>query len=1461
MSNQIGSVYGKLDLDSTPFIASVERAIKAIERLNSAQRGQQATSLPGLPNTGTQLSALSSIQRGIAGVSNSATTASKSMSLMAGMPLNFSGLAGVVGMAAGIGVLAIGLQKAKEAFDKCIDEASAFEKAMTRTGVVARANTPELKAMTDEALRLGIVTSKTAVDVANAMAIMAKNGASVTEITKGAAADIVMFSEATGASLIESDKAMQAVRNTFAIAQENMAQAINNTTGVLTNSKYEVVDYQHALANGGGAASSFGVSLADFNAVITATASSFAAGGDAGTAFKNMLIYLQPKSAAANRELKSLGIISKDNQNAFYTQSGKLKGMAEVTQILSDATANLTDKEKTASIVRIFGTKSSAMALALLRSNELAARQGANVIDLYNTKLTNTSATRIAQEQMKTYTGSLTILNGTISALAIRAGTPFLTPLTGAITAFNGALVASYSPLVEFIATLQRGFDLVKTVGAGLGGGIAAWAKEQTTSLVQSTRSAIQGIGEMMGFVSKTVTNSVYSAIPETYAIENVTTQLMKSSVAVQLAGDANKKYAEISKTMQTGIEDRTKKIEELVHAQKTDEESLKRMSAAGLGQTKEYKVIELGIKNRTKAISDEQLILKNYTSATQNAKTELSSYTQKLAAAIEQQKRNYTTLAQLERQGKSGTAQFKEMQQSTASNEQTIRSLTATTNDLIARNINLVDASSKLGTSLDTTTDSIEATEEALKALKEITKDGIKSFADLKKENEKFSSAAVSDARKLAKDTAEVSKDAGDKSKESVVKSNQDIAKEEASAQKKLIELDKDTARSRSEVYKDFAATLVDIEKERAQAIIDAVNDISKDGTNALQDSLSGQVDFLDGLIERQNSYNDGIAKIDEESAAKGKENYDKYQKEIGGICEIGGWRRKLVARNAYQKEQQELVEDTRKKKAEAAKSFKEQEEKAALEYAKQQNQQSEHLGRMLIEYTQAQGLIKGLSANSISDMTNALADQYGVQLSLAESSFGKMKGVIDQWALAGGKDVDGYVGSLTDLRDEALAAQQAIDQFLKAKSAELSTQFRAGKISLPDYRKALADLPTEARATVGLKLDVQNIDQSKVGKIDADAAQKELDAKKDTDTKLRDLEVKSSEERAKIIQEKDAAIKEIRTQLAQELAKITEDANKRITEIETAAKEAALLAENEHNNRINEIKQAQGQALVEYTRIKAQQEGLSADQTEAMVDAVCVKYGVLKDTTETSFAAQTKFVDDSCAAIKLGLSSVASVADGLANNLMGITDKFSKTKDEIAVTTDYGKAKVAELTSAIGSLPANTTIGVNVVVDNSQLKETVDLLGKASQATAPDVPGVSPDLRLPTRGTVLARAQGGSIMARQPYLVGEQGAELIVPSSNGFVFTAKETKQMLAGASNSLWRAQGNNSAANPIIPNIGFNINASVDAPPSMSGKQVSAIVNKRIRDSLPAMQAIVVDTLHSLTTDLYNNGLKV
>lgn len=328
----------------------------------------------------------------------------------------------------------------------------------------------EILPLKDLILDLGLdpTLKVNATEAADAIQKLASNGLTMTQIMDGAAKATVLLANSTDADFGTAAAIATDSMALFNIKAEDMMRAVNGITGVTVASKFEIGDYQLALAQSGAVAAASGVEFGDFNTTIAAISNSFASGSDAGTSFKTFLTRLTPDTEAATGEMMRLGLMTEDGSNQFYDAAGNLKSMSEISGILSNALAGLTEEQKNTTLSTLYGSDASRAALAVANASEvsytdqaLAAKElgvsfdsltgvmsgGITKFEAMQAVIGNTDAVKSASVRMDTFKGSMEILWGVIDSVSIRIGDIFLPVLQRMAERF-AELVTVYSPQI-----------------------------------------------------------------------------------------------------------------------------------------------------------------------------------------------------------------------------------------------------------------------------------------------------------------------------------------------------------------------------------------------------------------------------------------------------------------------------------------------------------------------------------------------------------------------------------------------------------------------------------------------------------------------------------------------------------------------------------------------------------------------------------------------------------------------------------------------------------------------------------------------------------------------------------------------------------------------------------------------------------------------------------------------------
>lgn len=393
---------------------------------------------------------------------------------------------------------------------KSILAAADFEYAVDQVGAVANATEEQMQGLSDKALQIGKDTMFGATEAAGAMEILAANGVSATDIMEGAADAAIALAAAGGTDLAMAADVASTSMAVWGIETKDMTDVVNRLAGAANVSRFGVEDMALAVAQGGGAAKTAGVEFGDFTTAIAAIAPSFSSGSDAGTSFKTFLVGLGGTSDKATDMMKDLGLITAEAGNRFFDAQGNLKSMAAVTQILHDATANLTEQQRIEALQTIFGTDAMRAAAAM------AQLTGAEFQTMDETMRT-TDASVVAAQRMENFKGSIEQLMGSVETLSIELGMQVIPALTVAANWLAVELpraVDTAEPYIEgFGVGLETVFNIVEpglellSEHTDLVIGVAgAWAALKAISIAQAFLSAAAAIASSsleMGFAAQ----------------------------------------------------------------------------------------------------------------------------------------------------------------------------------------------------------------------------------------------------------------------------------------------------------------------------------------------------------------------------------------------------------------------------------------------------------------------------------------------------------------------------------------------------------------------------------------------------------------------------------------------------------------------------------------------------------------------------------------------------------------------------------------------------------------------------------------------------------------------------------------------------------------------------------------------------------------------------------------------
>lgn len=364
------------------------------------------------------------------------------------------------------------------AANKAID----FEKQISAIGAVSSATGQQMDSIRKKALQLGADTAFSASEAANAMEELAKAGVSVDDILHGAADAAVALAAAGGVDLPEAAEIAANALGQFNLQASDLAEVVDLIAGAANESAISVTDFNESMKQAGAVANLAGLSFEDLAVAIALMGRNGIKGSDAGTSLKTMLSNLQPTTKRQADEFKRLGIITKDGANKFFDAHGKIKNLADISQVLADATKNMTAQQKSATLELLFGSDAIRAAAILTKSGAKGFNELADAMEA-------TRAADVAKKRLDNVAGSIEQLKGSLE--------------TGAIT-IGSALLPAIRFITEAVTSLVNKFNALdprwqKLIAFAL---VAATALAALVTAVAAIGFAITGIGTALAALS-----------------------------------------------------------------------------------------------------------------------------------------------------------------------------------------------------------------------------------------------------------------------------------------------------------------------------------------------------------------------------------------------------------------------------------------------------------------------------------------------------------------------------------------------------------------------------------------------------------------------------------------------------------------------------------------------------------------------------------------------------------------------------------------------------------------------------------------------------------------------------------------------------------------------------------------------------------------------------------------------
>ena len=411
-----------------------------------------------------------------------------------GLLTSFKGMGAMAGVAFA-GAAAVGIGKF---LADSVAVASEFDTTMRTISAVTEVSGKSLDRFKDLAIDMGQRTVFSANEAGEAILELSKAGVKTADILGGGLKNTLDLATAGDLELAEAATIASNAMNVFGLSGTESQQAADALAGAANASSADVRDLAQALAQGGNAAASAGLSIQETTGVLAAFADAGIKGSDAGTSLKTFMLSLVPTTDKAKQAMRELNM-------TFVDQKGNIKSLTAIADELKGGLKGLTQAEQQVALKTIFGTDA-------FRAANIVQKEGAKGLAKYVKETTKVgNAQRVGAKRMSGFKGAMESLRGSIETIQLAIGEamlPTLKNLAKQLTRasnskdFQRALEALTStikvlgPVVMWIGNLVIG-NFVRTFVAA--GKAILVARNVITGAVNGIRQVVSAVVTAVG--------------------------------------------------------------------------------------------------------------------------------------------------------------------------------------------------------------------------------------------------------------------------------------------------------------------------------------------------------------------------------------------------------------------------------------------------------------------------------------------------------------------------------------------------------------------------------------------------------------------------------------------------------------------------------------------------------------------------------------------------------------------------------------------------------------------------------------------------------------------------------------------------------------------------------------------------------------------------------------------------
>lgn len=352
-------------------------------------------------------------------------------------------------------------QQARQMVADPLMTAATYEAQISKLQALTNTSGQDLQELVDLNRKLGAETAFSAQEVAQSQEYLAKAGFSKNEILKATKSTLDLAAAGDIDLARASDIASDALSG-FNMQADEMDRLVNVMAATANMANTDIGMMGESFKMSAGVAASYGGTVEEVAAMLAVMADNGIKASQSGTAVSGMYSRLTNPTAEAQRALDNLDV------SIFDEVTGKAKAMPDVIKEIANATAGMSDEERSPLLGAIFGKEAGMTAgiSALLKAsgeNDILLNKVSELEGLGQ----GNYAADMARAKTDNYLGRLKELESATESMKISMGTA-LTPAIQSLTVWITGLTRRVDAFIKENPTLAKWLGIIAIAFAGI---------------------------------------------------------------------------------------------------------------------------------------------------------------------------------------------------------------------------------------------------------------------------------------------------------------------------------------------------------------------------------------------------------------------------------------------------------------------------------------------------------------------------------------------------------------------------------------------------------------------------------------------------------------------------------------------------------------------------------------------------------------------------------------------------------------------------------------------------------------------------------------------------------------------------------------------------------------------------------------------------------------------------------